>query len=81
MSKVLSIYEAKTHLSKLVRQAEAGETIYIGAYGKQQAILSPVPKKLLVKIGVWANKSQPDYNNCDLLIDSYIYGCCIALIK
>ena len=36
------IHEAKTGLSRLVKRAAAGETIYIGAYGKPQAALSPV---------------------------------------
>jgi len=30
----VSIHEAKTNFSKLIKRAEAGETIYIGAYGK-----------------------------------------------
>ncbi len=45
MPKVISIYDAKTNLSKLVKQAEAGQTIYIGDYGKLQAILAPAPAK------------------------------------
>ena len=36
---VVTIYQAKTHLSKLVKQAAAGQTIYIGAYGQPQVIL------------------------------------------
>ena len=44
MSDVLSIHEAKTNLSKLVKKAKAGQTIYIGAYGKPEAIISPVPE-------------------------------------
>jgi antitoxin (DNA-binding transcriptional repressor) of toxin-antitoxin stability system len=36
------IHEAKTGLSRLVKRAAAGETIYIGAYGKPQVALSPV---------------------------------------
>ena len=40
--KTISIHEAKTNFSKLVKRAEAGETIYIGAYGKPQAALTVV---------------------------------------
>jgi len=36
----VSIHEAKTNLSKLVKRAAAGETIYIGAYGKPEAALT-----------------------------------------
>lgn len=56
MTKVISIYEAKTHLSKLVKQAQAGETIYIGAYGNLQAMLAPVPAKRPINIGIWKHK-------------------------
>ena len=44
----ISIHEAKSSLSKLVKRAVAGETIYIGAYGKPEvAIISTgsLPKK------------------------------------
>lgn len=38
----VSIHEAKSNLSKLVKRAAAGETIYIGAYGKPEAVLTQV---------------------------------------
>ncbi len=56
MTKVISIYEAKTHLSKLVKRAQAGETIYIGAYGNPQAVIAPAPVKKPIKIGIWSHK-------------------------
>ncbi|GHU02194.1 hypothetical protein FACS1894147_03560 [Spirochaetia bacterium] len=34
------IHEAKTTLSQLVKRAAAGETIYIGAYGKPEVMLT-----------------------------------------
>lgn len=40
MTKTVSIHEAKTNFSKLVKRAEAGETIHIGAYGKPTVILT-----------------------------------------
>ncbi len=47
MSKVYPIHEAKTQLSKLVKMAEAGQVIYLGAYGKPEVIitLKITPKK------------------------------------
>jgi len=36
----IPIHEAKSNLSKLVKRAAAGETIYIGAYGKPEAVLT-----------------------------------------
>jgi len=41
----ISIHEAKTNLSKLVKRAAAGETIYIGAYGKPEAVLAAVNQR------------------------------------
>ena len=42
MEKTIPIHEAKSSLSKLVKRAAAGETIYIGAYGKPEAVLTAV---------------------------------------
>jgi prevent-host-death family protein len=42
----IPIHEAKSNLSRLVKRAAAGETIYIGAYGKPEAALTAVsPEK------------------------------------
>ena len=40
--KQVSLYEAKTHLSKLVDEAEAGEEIVIAKNGKPKARLAPI---------------------------------------
>ena len=46
MQKTIPIHEAKSSLSRLVKRAAAGETIYIGAYGKPEAALTAVsPEK------------------------------------
>ena len=46
MEKTIQILKAKSSLSKLVKRAAAGETIYIGAYGKAEAALTAVsPEK------------------------------------
>jgi prevent-host-death family protein len=39
---IIPIHQAKSNLSKLVKRAAAGETIYIGAYGKPEAAITPV---------------------------------------
>lgn len=46
MSKLLNIYEAKTHLSALVEQAARGEEIVIAKAGKPMAKLVPLESKL-----------------------------------
>jgi len=38
--KTIPIHEAKSNLSKLVKRAAAGENIYIGAYGRPEAIIT-----------------------------------------
>jgi len=56
MKNVIPIHEAKTNLSKLVKQAVAGNTIYIGAYGQPQAVITalPVVKNKLIT-GAWTH--------------------------
>jgi len=44
-TKPISIHEAKTNFSKLVKRAAAGETIYIGAYGKPEVTLTVVDQR------------------------------------
>ncbi len=59
----MTIYDAKANLSKLVKQAQAGKTIYIGAYGQPQAAIVPLPpKKNKIKFGVLAHLADPDYD-------------------
>lgn len=68
MTKVVSIYEAKTHLSQLIKKAQAGETIYIGAYGQPQAVIAPTPTKKPIRIGVLAHKYKPgDLKDKDII--------------
>ena len=55
---VISMHQAKSTLSQLVKRAANGETILIGAYGKIDAKLVPVtqtstPQK---RIGILAGK-------------------------
>ena len=38
----ITIHEAKTNLSKLVKRVTAGETIYIGSYGRPEVALTAV---------------------------------------
>ena len=38
----ITIHEAKSSLSRLVKRAVEGETIYIGAYGKPEVVLKAI---------------------------------------
>jgi antitoxin (DNA-binding transcriptional repressor) of toxin-antitoxin stability system len=67
MDKVVTIYDAKANLSKLVKDAQAGKTIYVGAFGIPQAVIAPLPKQPRVKIGVWQGKHKITYTDEDLI--------------
>ncbi|HSW37617.1 MAG TPA: type II toxin-antitoxin system Phd/YefM family antitoxin [Candidatus Saccharimonadales bacterium] len=53
--KTINIYDAKTNLSKYIKQAKAGEAVYIGAYGEPEVKLVRVEKKAQPKrqLGAW----------------------------
>jgi prevent-host-death family protein len=60
--KQVSLYEAKTHLSRLVDEAAAGEEIVIAKNGKPMARLRPLDdtqaKKEPRKLGQWAQQNK-----------------------
>lgn len=71
MSDVVPISEAKANLSKLVKRAHAGEVIYLGAYGRADAILAPVPARRDIVIGVWRKRCAPGFSyDADDLVGS-----------
>ncbi len=73
---VISMHQAKSNLSSLVKRAAAGETVLIGAYGHAEAMLVPISSTLLKKkIGLLAGIIiVPDDFNSPLpkdIIDSF----------
>jgi prevent-host-death family protein len=60
--KHVSLYEAKTHLSKLVDEAAAGKEIVIAKNGKPMARLLPLgetgAKKAPRRLGQWAEQNK-----------------------
>lgn len=63
---VVNIHEAKTHLSRLVARAAAGEEIVIGKAGKPMAKLVPYTEsKEPRKLGAWKGKVwlAPDWDS------------------
>ncbi|MEO8098757.1 MAG: type II toxin-antitoxin system Phd/YefM family antitoxin [Acidobacteriota bacterium] len=76
---ITNIHEAKTHFSKLVERAAAGEEIVIGKAGKPVARLVPyreakaVPKR---KPGIWEGKVRipPDFDKPDKEFEALFYG-------
>jgi antitoxin (DNA-binding transcriptional repressor) of toxin-antitoxin stability system len=63
--KVVDIYEAKSHLSKYIKQAKSGIPVYIGSYGEQEVVLMATkPQKAPVIFGTAAGKIK--YNDKEL---------------
>ncbi|MCA9323996.1 type II toxin-antitoxin system prevent-host-death family antitoxin [Candidatus Saccharibacteria bacterium] len=56
MSKAVSIYDAKSNLSKLIADVKAGKQVVIGSFGKPEVMLVPYVKTNKLNIGVWDSK-------------------------
>ena len=57
MNKVVTIYEAKTNLSKYIKLAKLGRPVYIGRYGEREVVLMAAqPDKETVKFGTAVGK-------------------------
>jgi prevent-host-death family protein len=53
----INVYEAKTHLSRLIDRAQAGEEVIITRHGRPVARLGPVqPKREPRKLGLLAGR-------------------------
>ncbi len=44
MTTIVPMHQAKSTLSQLVKRAGAGETIFIGSYGRPEAVLTSAAK-------------------------------------
>lgn len=65
MSDTFNVHEAKTHLSRLLERAEAGEEIIIARAGRPVAKLVPYqPKRAPRKFGQWKGQIwiAPDFD-------------------
>ena len=78
MNKVITIYDAKTNLSKYIKQAKAGNPIYIGSYGEKEVVLmSAKPDKAKIKFGTAAGKfdySDSSLEGVDVDVQKLFYG-------
>lgn len=79
MNKVITIYDAKTNLSKYIKQAKAGNPVYIGSYGEQEVILMAAePTKTQIKFGTGSGKllfkNNADNEPVDGDIQEMFYG-------
>lgn len=70
--KIVNVQNAKTHLSRLIEEAAAGEEIVIGKHGKPMARLSAyAPRKQMRPLGGLEGKirTAPDFDDEDPRID------------
>jgi prevent-host-death family protein len=78
MDKIVTIYDAKTNLSKYIKQAKAGTPIYIGSYGKQEVVLMAAkPNKSKITYGTAAGKlayKEKINDKLDTDIQEMFYG-------
>lgn len=56
MAKTVNMHEAKTNLSKLVEEAEAGEEVVLARAGRPAVRLVPVRPPRKRKLGQWKGK-------------------------
>src|SRR6202000_976784 len=52
MTKSVGVYEAKTHLSRLLKEVEEDEEVMITSRGKTAAVLAPPPDDRRPRFGV-----------------------------
>ncbi|MFN0125930.1 MAG: type II toxin-antitoxin system Phd/YefM family antitoxin [Verrucomicrobiales bacterium] len=57
---IVNIHEAKTHLSRLIERAEAGETVIIAKAGKPKVRLVSIPSQAPRKPGRFAGELKVD---------------------
>ncbi len=56
MAKIVNMHEAKSNLSRLVEEAEAGEVIVLARAGKPVVTLVPVRPARRRRLGRWKGK-------------------------
>lgn len=61
MNKVVNVHEAKTHLSRLLDKAHAGEEIVLGKAGKPYARLVPLKPVRKRTLGFIKGKLDPSF--------------------
>ncbi len=74
--KQVNIYEAKSTLSKLLAQVEAGDEVVIARNGKPVARLVPLPRSPVCRMpGGWKGKVwiSPDFDEPDPDLEALFY--------
>ena len=75
ISELVNIHEAKTHFSRLVERAEAGEEIVIARAGRPVALLTPLRVRSKPRVpGLWRGRVSiaADFDATDdALLDAF----------
>jgi prevent-host-death family protein len=77
VAKQVNVYEAKTQLSKLLEQVEAGEEIVIARHGRPVARLVPLQRTPVHRVpGGWKGKvwMSPDFDEPDPELEDSFYN-------
>ena len=77
VAKQVNVYEAKTQLSRLLEQVEAGEEIVIARHGRPVARLIPLQRAPVHRVpGGWKGKvwMSPDFEEPDLELEDSFYS-------
>ena len=75
--KAYNMHEAKTHLSRIIREVHAGETVLIQKGGQPMALLSPYKEPLTPRSpGAMKGKIEieDDFDTCDGSITELFLG-------
>ena len=76
VAKQVNVYEAKTQLSKLLEEVEAGNEIVIARHGKPVARLVPLQRGPVRRVpGAWKGKvwMSPDFDEPDPELEDLFY--------
>ncbi len=62
--KQVNVHEAKTKLSQLLAEVEAGGEVIVARNGKPVAKLVPIPQKKRLRLGMWKGQiwMSPDFD-------------------
>ena len=74
---IINLYEAKTHLSKVINQAVKGEEVVIARSGKPVVRLVPYDQsQTMRKPGIWKGKVKvdPDFDASSPQMEKLFYG-------
>jgi prevent-host-death family protein len=77
MTKFVKLQDAKTHLSQLIREVEAGETVIVTRHGKpavRLVVMEPEQESVPVRMGIETFRSIPKIEDLEFERDRTPWG-------